>query len=142
ALRMNNLIPPAPFSHREKGVRRLDLPSGDRLAPKSLLSSLAASLLFFPLFLPGAAVAEDLDYSIEVQTLFEHDDGNWLWFHPRAAYRPPRGESAGQRGILTLQKHLQESDYYSGLSYCLTEDNGKTWTPPRAPRELAWRSEE
>jgi hypothetical protein len=102
----------------------------------SLLSFFLCSVLVSP-----SAAAEDLDYSIEVQTLFEHDDGKWLWFHPRAAFLPVAREGGGQRAILTLQKHLQHSDYYSGLAYCLTEDNGKTWTEPAAPRELAWRSE-
>jgi len=43
--------------------------------------------------------------------------------------------------ILTLQKHLQVSDHYSGLSFLETRDLGATWRGPVAPEELDWVKE-
>ena len=43
---------------------------------------------------------------------------------------------------ITLQKHLNVSDYYSGMYVMLSEDIGKTWKGPREVPELAWREGE
>lgn len=79
-----------------------------------------------------------LDYEIELQSVLEHDDGKFLWYHARAAALPDQG--AGH-AILTLQKHLTADDYYSGLHAMFTADDGATWTAPELPAELDWQEE-
>lgn len=84
-------------------------------------------------------IAEDaapLIQRIKVQTLLEHDDGESLWFHPRATMAPD-----GSFALLTLQKHLQKSDFYSGLSVMYSTDRGVTWSGPDTQPELAWVDE-
>lgn len=77
-----------------------------------------------------------VDYSIDVQTVLTHDDGEFLWFHPRAAAIPNQGVDANPAVIMTIQKHLGKSDHYSGLSVLRTDDLGVTWTGPTAVSEL------
>ena len=79
-----------------------------------------------------------LDFQIERQTVLEHDDGKFLWFHPRVAAIPAADDTRPPTVLMTLQKHLHTSDYYSGLNVMRTADLGKTWTPPDARAELDW----
>jgi hypothetical protein len=79
-----------------------------------------------------------LDFEIKLETVFKHDDGKWLWFHPRVAAVPQHGQDQVPLVVMTLQKHLQVSDYYSGLSLTRTTDLGLTWTAPSPRAELAW----
>ncbi len=85
----------------------------------------------------AAAIAQSNGITIDRQMVLEHDDGKSLWFHPRACAIP------GSDGhiVMTLQKHLQKSDYYSGLYVMHSRDNGATWTKPEPRPELAWRDE-
>jgi hypothetical protein len=79
-----------------------------------------------------------LDYQVKVESILEHDDGKFLWYHPRAT-RVPAGASPDGAGVLlTLQKHLYVSDYYSGLYVMRTSDAGRTWQGPQEVPELAW----
>lgn len=82
--------------------------------------------------------ARPLDFKIRVDTVLKHDDGEFLWFHPRVAAVPGAAPSGGPAVVMTLQKHLQISDYYSGLSVMRSDDLGGTWTPPDACAELEW----
>lgn len=79
-----------------------------------------------------------LDYEVELQSVLEHDDGKFLWYHARAAALP--GQGHGQ-AILTLQRHLIADDHYSGLHAMFTGDDGATWTAPELPPELDWQDE-
>lgn len=70
---------------------------------------------------------------------------DFCWFHPRAAVvpRPPSAKDAlgrplPPRILLTLQKHLRISDYYSGLHVMWSDDLGVTWTSPKPVPELDW----
>lgn len=76
------------------------------------------------------------EMTIDVQTIMTHDDGTFLWFHPRACTLPDG------RALMTLQQHLHKSDFYSGLYTMWSEDNGKTWTDPHAEPALAWRKDD
>jgi hypothetical protein len=80
------------------------------------------------------AVPETPEYVVDIRTPVIHDDREFLWFHPRAVAIPTRPG----RGVMTVQKHLQVSDYYSGLHVMYTEDSGETWTMPEARPELDW----
>lgn len=107
-------------------------------------SSIVVPLTFAALFIAAiasTAVAAELDYEIRLETAQEHDDGKFLWYHPRAAAIP--GDStAGADGpavVMTLQQHLHVSDYYSGLFAMRRPSLGGAWTGPTAIPELAWR---
>lgn len=78
-----------------------------------------------------------LDYEIRLQTVLEHDDGQFLWFHPRVA-PVPSATGGVPAVVMTLQKHLRVSDHYSGLSVMRTDDLGATWSGPEARPELDW----
>ncbi|HEY8502929.1 MAG TPA: GDSL-type esterase/lipase family protein, partial [Gemmataceae bacterium] len=85
--------------------------------------------------------AEELDFDIKLETVLKHDDGKFLWFHPRVAPVPGGGKEDKPAIVMTLQKHLRTSDHYSGLSVMRTDDLGKTWSAPDARPELDWRRE-
>lgn len=77
-------------------------------------------------------------FDIQLDTVMEHDEGDFLWFHPRVAAVPGAGKDGAPLVVMTLQKHLHKSDYYSGTSYMRTADLGKTWEGPFLPPELDW----
>ncbi len=86
---------------------------------------------------PGVGLTTPFETVLD--TALEHDDGAFLWFHPRATAIPDAGEDGAPAVVITLQKHLQVSDFYSGLYAMYSDDLGKTWTGPEAIPELAWR---
>jgi hypothetical protein len=77
-----------------------------------------------------------LGFTIRLETVLEHDDRKFLWFHPRVA--PIPAIEGPPSVVMTLQKHLQVSDFYSGLSVMRTGDLGRTWSGPDARPELDW----
>lgn len=97
---------------------------------------LAVVCLAVPVFAQTPAPAT---YDIVLDVPVEHDDGKYLWFHPRAAAVPGAGRDGAPLVVMTLQKHLQVSDFYSELYCMLTDDLGKTWSGPDAIPELPWR---
>jgi len=99
----------------------------------SLFALLIASASAEPPDIP-LAVPETPEYVVDIRTPVIHDDREFLWFHPRAVAIP----TMPGRGVMTIQKHLQVSDYYSGLHVMYTEDSGQTWTLPEARPELDW----
>ena len=86
--------------------------------------------------------APPLDFEIKLETIHEHNDGKFLWFHPRAAAIPGYGKNGTPAVLMTLQKHLHVSDYYSGISVMRTDDLGQSWHGPTAIPELDWVREE
>ncbi|HDP34630.1 MAG TPA: hypothetical protein ENN29_05915 [Candidatus Hydrogenedentes bacterium] len=95
------------------------------------------ALLCLCLFFAGVSAAQPFEISLD--TVLEHDDGAFLWFHPRAAAIPGAGKDGAPAVVMTLQKHLQVSDFYSGMYALYSDDLGKTWTGPVEIPELAWR---
>lgn len=79
-----------------------------------------------------------LDYRVKVETVLEHDDRKFLWYHPRATRVPVGAPRNRAHVLMTLQKHLHVSDYYSGLYVMRTGDTGKHWEGPQEVPELAW----
>lgn len=77
-------------------------------------------------------------FRVELDTLLEHDDGKFLWFHPRVAALPGFGKDGDPAVLMTLQKHLHTSDHYSGTSVMRSDDLGRTWSAPEARAELDW----
>jgi hypothetical protein len=103
--------------------------------PISLLSTVfTLSLLSTTLAQPPAPV----DYTVELETVMKHDDDKFHWFHPRAAAYPVSGQ-AGPAVVMTIQKHLIISDYYSGLHMMLRPSPAAPWKGPILPPELDWR---
>src|SRR5262249_41146483 len=63
--------------------------------------------------LAGASgAAEPLGFAVKLDTVLEHDDGKFLWFHPRVAAVPRSGRDGKAAVVMTLQKHLRASDHY------------------------------
>lgn len=97
-------------------------------------------------FLCGAATclcvyaADPPDFSVKLETVMKHDDGNFLWFHPRAAVIPG-GEGKSPTVVMTIQKHLKVSDYYSGLHFMTREGVDGPWTGPALTPELDWKKQ-
>lgn len=99
------------------------------------------TLLLAGLLLPPVVGAADPpEFSVKLETVMKHDDGKFLWFHPRAAAIP--GEAGGKtRVVMTLQKHLKVSDYYSGLHFMTRDGVDGPWSGPELPPELDWTTQ-
>lgn len=89
----------------------------------------------------AAAAFTPLEFRLELDEVLSHDDGEFLWFHPRVSRLPGFGAQAGVGVLMTLQKHLHISDFYSGLYVMRSDDLGRTWRGPEERPELAWTRE-
>jgi hypothetical protein len=107
---------------------------------KSLLG-VGMTAVVFLLYTGAGRAAEPLGFTVKLETVLKHDDGKFLWFHPRVAAIPKAGQDGKPAVIMTLQKHLHASDHYSGLYFMRSDDLGATWTKPVMPPELDWRKE-
>lgn len=83
-----------------------------------------------------------LPFRVQTDVAYQELSKDFVWFHPRSAAVPGYGNNGNPAVIITLQKHLVVSDYYSGLYYMRTNDLGKSWTPPVEIPELAWQYED
>lgn len=77
-------------------------------------------------------------YTVKIESVLKHDDGQFIWFHARAAAIPDSSAKEPQV-VMTLQKHLSVSDFYSGLSVMRQDHPGGKWTGPVLPPELDWK---
>lgn len=75
-----------------------------------------------------------LGFTVKLETVMKHDDGNFLWFHPRATAIP-------SGVVMTIQKHLKVSDYYSGLHFMTRDGLDGPWHGPVLPAELDWHQQ-
>lgn len=103
--------------------------------------SMAISCMAFAFLGLRAEPLAVLEFQVKLDTVFKHDDGKFLWYHPRVAAIPGLGKNGQPVIVMTLQKHLHASDHYSGLSVMRSDDLGKTWTKPDARPELDWQRE-
>jgi hypothetical protein len=88
------------------------------------------------------AAFHPLVFDVKLDTVLQGINPEFAWFHPRVV-SIPNAERDGQPSVLmTIQKHLKVSDFYSGLWMMRTDDLGKTWTGPIEIPELAWNVEE
>jgi len=99
------------------------------------LCILAALLVGSPL-----RAAEPPEFTVKLETVLKHDDGKFLWFHPRAAAIPSRPGTPSSV-VMTLQKHLEVSDFYSGLHVMTRAPADGPWSGPVLPPELDWRKQ-
>ncbi len=87
-------------------------------------------------------IAQQLVAHVTLDVLLEGFNGEFCWFHPRAAAIPPGGEGAPPAVLLTMQKwYVSVSDYFSGLSTLYSPDMGATWRGPDEQAALGWREE-
>lgn len=86
----------------------------------------------------SSAEEENLIQSTEVVCAFGYDGDDFCWFHPRVATVPIIGTDGYPRVVMTVQKHLRASDYYSEMYISFTDNGGKTWAEPTPIPELGW----
>lgn len=106
--------------------------------PYAPLARLLALLVGFSACLSSVRADDPVDFTVELETVMTHDDGDFLWFHPRAARIPGTAQREGAM-MLTIQKHLMVSDYYSGLHFKTREGVDGPWTEPVLRPELDWQ---
>jgi len=87
-----------------------------------------------------AAEPVPLEYMVKLETVMKHDDGKFLWFHPRAVAIPGAGKELPSI-VMTIQKHLMVSDYYSGLHFMTRASVNSPWVGPALPPELDWQKQ-
>lgn len=79
-----------------------------------------------------------LDFTVKLEVVQQALTPEFCWFHPRAAAIPGLGKDGKPAVVMTLQKHLKVSDYYSGMWTMRTDDLGASWTGPAEIPELGW----
>ncbi|MFK7779169.1 MAG: hypothetical protein QM501_13770, partial [Gimesia sp.] len=90
----------------------------------------------------NSSVADDLEkplsYSISRQVLLQSKPNAHTWFHPRVAVIPHPDNAQPLTILMTLQKMLPVSDYFSGMSIMQYSSKSQEWSKPVAPPELGW----
>jgi hypothetical protein len=81
-----------------------------------------------------------VSFDIKLDVAREEFDETFCWFQPRAAAIPGATNGGPPTVIMTLQKHLENSDFYSGLHTMRSNDLGKTWSEPKEQPALGWRA--
>ena len=79
-------------------------------------------------------------FDIRIEIAHEGYDETYCWFQPRAAAIPRATGDGPPVVVMTLQKHLENSDFYSGLYTMRSDDLGKTWSEPKEQPALGWRA--
>lgn len=77
-------------------------------------------------------------FNVQLETVMKHADDKYIWFHPRAAAIPGK-DGIELEVVMTIQKHLMISDYYSGLHMMHRSSVSAAWTGPVLPPELDWQ---
>ena len=86
----------------------------------------------------SAAEPAPVEFTVKLETVMKHDDGSFHWFHPRAA-AVPSSDVGNPVVVMTIQKLLTTSDYYSGLHVMMRPSPSAPWQGPVLPPELDWR---
>ncbi|MCE5347222.1 MAG: glycoside hydrolase [Bacteroidales bacterium] len=106
-----------------------------------LLALTVTMITFTGLYGQPAVISKHLKFRVQTDVAHQELNTKFCWFHPRVAAIPGYGQNGMPAVIMTIQKHLVVSDFYSGLYYMRTNDLGKTWTGPVEIPELAWQYE-
>src|SRR4051812_25327841 len=105
-----------------------------------ILAGLLATLLA-ELPVLAAPLVTPLEFQVRLEVPLKHDDGQFLWYHPRAATIPPSQPGAEPRVCITLQKHMGVSDYFGGLHVLWRCGLDGAWSGPELPPALERRKE-
>ncbi|WP_347242636.1 hypothetical protein [Thermogutta sp.] len=87
----------------------------------------------------GPTNARSCPSCIRREVIYQELSPDYLWFHPRVVAIPGLGRNGNPRLVLTLQKHLRVSDFYSGLYYMVSDDLGRSWRGPIQIPQLDWK---
>ena len=93
----------------------------------------------------GSISAEEttpLDFTVRLDVATQALTPEFCWFHPRAAAIPGAGKDGKPAVLMTIQKHLKVSDYYSGMWTMRSDDLGGSWAGPMEISELGWVKKE
>lgn len=101
----------------------------------------AAIIIFSGFYRQPAIKSRPLQFRVQTDVAHQELSTKFCWFHPRVAAIPGYGQNGMPAVIMTIQKHLVVSDFYSGMYYMRTDDLGKTWTGPVEIPELGWQYE-
>jgi hypothetical protein len=85
---------------------------------------------------------DTLGFTVKLEVAQQALTPEFCWFHPRTAAIPGAGENGKPAVVMTLQKHLKVSDYYSGMWTMRTDNLGGSWTGPTEIPELGWTRED
>ncbi|MEO5996743.1 MAG: hypothetical protein ABIN89_08420, partial [Chitinophagaceae bacterium] len=112
-----------------------------RYTVRLILCSTAAFLFFSGFHNNPDQKIKPLKFEVKANVAYQELNPGFCWFHPRATVIPGFGQDGKSAVIMTIQKHLMISDFYSGMYYMRTNDLGNTWSPPVEIPELAWTYE-
>ncbi|QDT97154.1 exo-alpha-sialidase [Gimesia aquarii] len=102
------------------------------------------SSIFLVLQCKNSCAGEDekpLSYTISRQVLLQSKPNEHTWFHPRVAAIIEPDSKQPSTVLMTLQKLLPVSDYFSGMSWMLFSSGPNQWSKPITPPELGWKKE-
>lgn len=104
-----------------------------------MIAGFRGTCLFGALLLAVACSAEELlGFRVQLEVARQELAPDFCWFHPRVAAIPGGGREGGPAVLMTLQKHLRVSDFYSGLWMMQTDDLGAKWVGPTEIAALGW----
>ncbi len=106
-----------------------------------ITGSFISAIALYGYYSEPADKVKRLQFRVQTDTAYQELNKSFCWFHPRAAAIPGFGKNEKPAVIMTIQKHLKVSDYYSGLYYMRTDDLGKTWSGPDEIPGLKWQYE-
>jgi len=99
---------------------------------------LFAAMLVFAWQSLVAADPVVVEYTVKLETVMKQGERDMVqWFHPRAA-AIPSPDGGEPLVVMTIQKHLEVSDYFSGLHVLTQPARSAPWTGPDLPKELDW----
>jgi len=97
---------------------------------------LFAAMLVFAWQSLVAADPMVVEYTVKRETVMKQGERDKVqWFHPRAA-AIPSPDGGEPLVVMTIQKHLEVSDYFSGLHVLTQPARSAPWTGPDLPKEL------
>jgi hypothetical protein len=88
------------------------------------------------------AKTDQLSYEIKLGTALKDSNTDYRWLQSRVVAIPPADCNGKTRVIMSIQKELRLSDFYSGLFILHTDDMAASWSKPDERPELAWRKRE
>lgn len=108
-----------------------------------VLSLSCGLFLFWNMALSVAGEKEKpLTYTISREVLLESKPNTHTWFHPRVTAIPNADANQPPDVLMTFQKLLPVSDYFSGMSTMQFSPGANQWSKLVMPAELGWVKEQ